>query len=84
MATTLALQLTPIVQKPIEVNYQLQFDYTNINDVLTIVKQYNCTVIQQELQLFCVIKLGIPINRLDEVLYKLKDVRGTEISKMAK
>lgn len=84
MATMLALQLTPIVQKPIEVNYQLQFDYTNINDVLTIVKQYNCTIIQQELQLFCVIKLGIPINRLDEVLYKLKDIRGTELSRITK
>ncbi len=84
MATMLALQLTPIIQKPIEVNYQLQFDYTNINDVLIILKQYNCTIIQQELQLFCVIKMGIPINRLEEVLYKLRDIKGTEMSKITK
>jgi uncharacterized YigZ family protein len=84
MVTTLALQLTPIIQKQVELVYELHFDYTNINDVLTITKQYNCTILQQELQLFCVIKLGIAINRLDEVLYKLKDIKGTEITRISK
>lgn len=79
MVTTLALQLTPIIQKQVEVVYNLHFDYTSINEVLTITKQYNCTILQQELQLFCVIKLGIAINRLDEVLYKLKDIKGMEL-----
>lgn len=84
MVTTLALQLTPIVQKQLEVLYELHFDYTNINEVLTITKQYNCTILEQELQLFCIIKLGIAINRLQEVLYKLKDIKGIEIIKREK
>ncbi len=84
MVTTLALQLTPIVQKQVEVLYELHFDYTNINEVLTITKQYNCTILEQELQLFCIIKLGIAINRLQEVLYKLKDIKGMEIIKREK
>ena len=84
MVTTLALQLTPIVQKQLEVLYELHFDYTNINEVLTITKQYNCTILEQELQLFCIIKLGIAINRLQEVLYKLKDIKGMEIIKREK
>ena len=81
-AAALALQVTPIVQKPIEVNYSLQFDYTLINDVMTIVKQYNCTVINQEMQLFCRMKIGIPKNRLEEVLYKLKGFHSLEIGKI--
>jgi uncharacterized YigZ family protein len=78
-ATSLALQVTPFVQKPIEEIVTLQFDYTMMNDVMTIIKQYNCTVISQELQLFCIMKVGIPKNRLDDILYKFRDVRGVEI-----
>lgn len=81
-AAALALQVIPIVQKPIEVNYSLQFDYTLVNDVMTIVKQYNCTVLSQEIQLFCRMKIGIPKNRLEEVLYKLKTFHSLEIDKI--
>ena len=31
-ATALTLQVTPVIQKQIEVNYRLQFDYTRMND----------------------------------------------------
>src|SRR6266487_4348932 len=38
-AAALALQITPIVQKPVLVHYQLQFDYTQMNEIMRIVKQ---------------------------------------------
>ena len=81
-AAALALQVTPIVQKPVEIDYSLQFDYTLMNDVMTIVKQFSCTVLSQEMQLFCRMKIGIPKNRLEEVLYKLKGFYSLEISKI--
>ncbi|MBL7740725.1 MAG: YigZ family protein [Chitinophagaceae bacterium] len=80
-AASLALQVTPVIQKPVEVNYTLQFDYTMMNDVMTIIKQCNCTVIRQEMQLFCRLDIGIPRNRLEEVLFRLKDIRGIETEK---
>jgi uncharacterized YigZ family protein len=73
-ATSMALQLTPIIQKPVLVRYQLQFDYTRQNDVMMILKQYNCSVIKQEQQLFCVLETGVPRARVEEVEYKLKDL----------
>ena len=82
-AASMVLQVTPIVQKPIEVNYQLQFDYTRMNEVMMIVKQFGCTVLQQEQQLFCLMKIGIPKARLEEVLYRLKDLRVVEYTKVA-
>ena len=78
MTTSLALQLTSIVQKPVEVFYSLQFDYTRMNDVMMIIKQYNCTIIKQEVQLFCMMDIGIPKNRATEVLYKLNDLQHVE------
>ena len=81
-AAAMALQLTPFVQKAIEIPYRLQFDYTQVNDVMNIVKQYGCTVLQQEMQLFCLLTIGIPSARLEEVLYKLGQMHTVETSKL--
>lgn len=81
-ATALVLQTVPIIQKQIEQNYSLHFDYTQVNDVIQILKQSNCSIIQQDLQLFPEIKAGIPQNRLDEVLHKLNDLRNVEVRKI--
>lgn len=81
-AAALALQIVPIVQKQVEIKYVVHFDYTQMNDIMMILKQYNCTVINQEMQLFCAITIGMPINRQEEVLYKLNDMKGVSVEKI--
>jgi uncharacterized YigZ family protein len=78
-AAALALQMTPQVQRPVEKEMVIQFDYTQVNEVMTLAKHYNCRVLQQEMQLFCRITLAIPRNRLTEVTYKLKELRNVEM-----
>lgn len=80
--TALALQTTPIVQKQIEVLYTIEFDYTRMNEVMLILKQCNCSVLEQQAQLFCIIKTGIPKSRLQEVLYKFKDLHDVQLIKL--
>jgi uncharacterized YigZ family protein len=78
---SLVLQVTPVVQKQVEMNYHLQFDYTMMNDIMMVIKQYNCTILSQEMQLFCSMQVGIPVNRVDAILNRLKDFRNMEIKK---
>ena len=73
-AASMALQLTPFVQKTIECYYELSFDYTQMGEVMNVVKQYGCSVAEQSMQLFCNLRIGIPKARLEEVLYKFKDL----------
>ena len=80
--TSLVLQVTPIVQKQIEATYIIHFDYTQMNDVMMVLKQCNCTVITQEMQLFCNITTGIPKSRLTEVLYRLKELQNVDTKKV--
>lgn len=82
-AAALALQTTPLVQRPVEKEYSVQFDYTQINDIMTLVKQYNCRVLKQDMQLFCNMTLAIPRNRVAELSFKLQDLRNVEISAVA-
>jgi uncharacterized YigZ family protein len=81
-ATTLALQVVPVIQKQIEIKYSIEFDYTQMNEVLMVMKQYNCTIISQEMQLFCHITAGIAKSRLSEVLYRLKELQQVEVKKI--
>jgi uncharacterized YigZ family protein len=81
-ATVLALQLVPIVRKPVLVSYRLQFDYTLMNEVMLIVKQCQCVVEQQEISMFCTMQVGVPVARAEEVLHKLKDLPGVEVVKI--
>ncbi len=81
-ASALALQTTPVVQKPVTVNYNLQFDYTQLNTVLGIIKQYRCTVLKQDLQLFCTVDVSIAKRSEDEVVERLNDMRSVTITKL--
>ena len=79
--TGLSLQVTPAIQKQVEVKYSIEFDYTQMNEVMMIMKQYNCTVISQEVQLFCLIHASFPKNRLPEVLYSLNELQNVKAEK---
>lgn len=78
-AASLALQVTPVIQKQVEVYYSLNFDYTRLNEVLIIIKQYNCRIIFQEIQLFCSMQIGIAVTRLPEFLYSFSQIENIEI-----
>ena len=80
-ATSLALQLTPITQKPVLVHYEIQFDYTMLNEVMMVVKRFNCEIIENELQLFCRMVLGVPKNEEALFLQKLQDAHGITLTK---
>lgn len=80
-ATALALQTTSVVQKPVLINYRLQFDYTQMNEVMRVVKQFDCLVLKQDTQLFCTMEVGVPKTFVSEVQNKLKDLRGVEVKR---
>ena len=81
-AASLALQLTPISQKPVLVHYELQFDYTLMNEIMMVVKRFGCVVLENESQLFCRMVAGIPKQSLEACLNKLGDLYGVEVKKV--
>jgi uncharacterized YigZ family protein len=73
-----ALQVTPIVQKPIEVLFRLQFDYTQQNAIMQIINKYGCSVQSVDNQLFSIMELAVPLSRKQEVSYAIKELRNVE------
>ena len=81
-AASMALQLTPIIQKPVTERWQLSFDYTRMNDVMRWLKAFNCTVVEQEMQLFCKLVTDIPKNRTKEIRSIFEDMPGLEFNRI--
>jgi len=79
-ATSLALQTTPILQKQVEIKYKLTFDYTLINDIMLVVKQTHCTILHQDLQLFCTMTIGIPKIIEMEAVKRFHEFHSLEIN----
>lgn len=75
----MALQVVPIIRKPLMYFCSIHFDYTQQNDIILILKQHSCTIISQENQLFSILKVGIPKERKEEVIHGLKKLRNVEI-----
>jgi uncharacterized YigZ family protein len=80
--TALALQTTPVIQKAIEIKYLLQFDYTKMDEVMTIVKKYNCSMTDQRMELFCQMTIGVPKANHDLILLKFNSIIGLEATKI--
>ena len=78
-AAALALQMTPLVQKQVEQEFKVHFDYTQLNDVMIMIRQFNCRIVRQEIQLFCDMVLAVPRNRIEEVRYRFKEMKNIEI-----
>jgi len=79
-AASFALQVNPIVKKPVLINYRLQFDYTILNDVMRIIKKNDCIILKQDLQLFCMIETSIPKTNLERCVLQLKNLKSMELS----
>jgi len=80
-AAALALQLTPVVMKSITDRYTLQFDYTQMNDVMNVIRSCQCTIVENETQLFCKMVVDVPLSREQEFLFKIENLYRVELSK---
>lgn len=78
-AASLALQVVPLIQKPVLKQLSLQFDYTQMNEVLILLRQMNAIVIRQENMLFSQLDIGVPVSRVEELLYRVKNLRNVEV-----
>jgi uncharacterized YigZ family protein len=79
-AAALALQLTPVIQKQVLVHFHLQFDYTRMNDVVIIIRQFGCEILKHETNLFCSVEIGVPKSRVNEVEFKIKELQSVEMN----
>jgi uncharacterized YigZ family protein len=56
-AAQMALEVAEIVEKTIDIHYNISFDYKNMNKVMRIIKEKNLDIVSQKMEMSCEIEI---------------------------
>lgn len=68
----LALQESKIIEKTIDKNFIIQFEYKDMNKVMRVIKEKSLSIISQTLELTCEIELSIRRSQFQKALEAFK------------
>lgn len=63
----MALEMVEIVEKTINTHYFIRFDYKNMNKVMRVIKEKNLNVVNQVLELDCLIEISCRLTQKEEI-----------------
>lgn len=79
MAAEEALNAAIVIEKTVNDVYIISFDYGQMNDVMRIIKDDNLTILEQQLDNTCVVKISIRKMQVNRSIGKLEKVEGIKI-----
>lgn len=66
-AAQMALETVEIVEKTINTHFLIRFDYKNMNKVMRVIKEKNLNVVNQVLELDCLIEISCRLTQKEEI-----------------
>ena len=66
-AAQMALEATEILEKTINTHFLVRFDYKNMNKVMRVIKEKNLNVVNQVLELDCLIEISCRLTQKEEI-----------------
>lgn len=76
-----ALHQATIIEKEVTVQYHVVFDYPAMNDIMHLIKTHNIEIITQQFEEKCLLKIEVPIQKIEIIMNKLKE-KSEEIEKI--
>lgn len=77
--TTACFEMAEIVEKAIEATLFLEFDYNLLGEIMNVAKYFDAQIIEQEMALFCRLKLSIPLTRAADLRERITAIYGVKI-----
>ena len=75
----LALEASEIIQKTIDVNFELRFDYVNMNKVMRLIKERNINIVRQEMNMNCNFEISIRKKDAERIKSAFENLRCVQI-----
>jgi len=66
-AAQMALEQADIIEKTIDVHFLIHFDYKNMNKVMRVIKEKNIHIVNQKLELDCLIEISCRLTQKEEI-----------------
>lgn len=77
----LAIESADIIEKLIEVQFQLSFNYPEMDRVMRIIKQENISIISQKLEIECQLIVSVRRSESDTVEKRFKEIHRVKVKK---
>jgi uncharacterized YigZ family protein len=81
-AAQLALDESEIIEKTVDILFQISFDYKNMNKVMRIIKEKNLTIISQNMTEYCQIVVSIRKKNAEIISESFKTIFEVAIKKI--
>ena len=75
----MALEASEIVEKTIDTHFFIHFDYKNMNKVMRVIKEKNINIVNQTLELDCLIEISCRISQKEEIFNAFDQIFEVEI-----
>ncbi len=78
-AAQIALESVPIIEKTINDVYEVRFPYLQMNDIMRIIKEENISLLQQEFDNDCLVRISIRKIQVNAIVGRLEKVEQTSL-----
>ena len=78
-AAEMAIKASSIVEKTIDVKYQLIFEYKDMNKVMHVIKERNLAIISQKMEMNCDFEISVRKNEAENVKNIFESLRCLKI-----
>ncbi|MGC1631066.1 MAG: YigZ family protein [Gelidibacter sp.] len=78
-AAQMALEASKIVEKTINQEIQLKFEYKDMNKVMRVIKEKDLKIINQTLELSCLINISVRLKNIKNVVETFEGIYGVEL-----
>jgi len=81
-AAKMALEASNIVERKLQSHFQIQFDYTEMNKVMALIKRLQLEITSQEMENSCTINLSVDKSTENKILEQFAPLHKVTISKL--
>ena len=74
-----ALEVSQIIQKTMDIDFELEFEYIDMNKVMRLIKEKGIHIVSQEMNIQCHLKISIRKNEAENIKLAFKNLRCVQI-----
>ena len=82
LGAQLALEASKIVERTIDQDFKIRFEYPEMNDVMRIIKDENLKIVSQKMELDCEINISVRLKEADRIFKILKLLHKIKVKKI--
>ena len=77
-----AIEASKIIQRTVDLNFELRFEYADMNKIMRLIKEKNLKIIRQEMNMDCIFEISVRKKNAENVLKNFKELRCAKIKNL--